>query len=223
LARSDLCPRCKRVVEISIEGPIDVQNPIWDAEKCTWVHNRCQQIILSQKIEAAKKKARKGTLTIEEAEQAKEAEAELQWLKERNTESKVTKRIGSVMSSISPIFSNRDPRFVDIGALSIQARKGSRNILEQDRIRARKRIEEGLKRLALTKPHIMMRLGYPGEVIKQLADGEGIKMLPPAELGNYHSPYARFVRGEITSEEMRALEEQDDIAGRKRKWITEAK
>jgi hypothetical protein len=196
------------VVEININSSIDVENPVWDAQKCTWVHNQCQQIILSQKIEEAKKKARRGTLTIEEAEEAKEAEAELQFLKERNTESEVTKRIGSVMSSISPIFSNRDPRFVDIGALSIQARKGSRNILKQDRIRARKRIEEGLKRLALTKPYILRRLGFPGEVIKELTDGEGIKMLPEAVVGNEHSPYYRFVQGEITLEEMRALEER---------------
>jgi hypothetical protein len=245
MLRNDICPRCRRIVDISLRDA-----PVWDSEKCVWVHGHCQQLILQRRIDEAHKKARRGTLTIEEATQTKDDEMELLGLREMAKHQNHTTRsdISAYLSgafqrndfdgnkciihtgetsskdkfidSSTKIFSNKDPRFIDITIF----RNIDQNLIEQERIKSRKKIEEGFKRLALKNPGLMKKLGYKEEVIKEvimeLSGGEEIKMLP----GKYQrSPYARYVCGEITLEEMRALEEQDDIAGRKRKWITEAK
>jgi hypothetical protein len=231
MPRNDICPRCRRIVDLRDDA-------VWDNEKALWVHGICQQLILERRIEDAQKKARKGTLTIEEATQRKDDEMELLGLREsaKHQSNTMTREIRESLGGIflpkefdgkklmihagetlkkdmstdssTKIFSKKDPRYVDITLL----RKTDQKLIEQERARSRKKIEEGIKRWALKDPGILKAIGYPDEDILALIGEEKVKMLPVSATEErqipLHTPslYSRYARGEITYEEMKALE-----------------
>jgi hypothetical protein len=235
MPRNDICSRCRRIVDLRDDA-------IWDNEKAVWVHGHCQELILERRIEDAHKKARKGTLTIEEAAQLKDDEMELLGLREsakhqNHATTKVlrenlagvfqptefdgrkliihageTPKKDMVRDSSAKIFSNKDSRFVDIALF----RNEDQKLIEQERAKSHKKIEEGIKRWALKDPGILKAIGYPDEDILALIGEEKVKMLPASATGERQiplhtpSPYVRYVRGEITYEEIKALEGPHD-------------
>ena len=104
---SDKCPLCKHPVEFG-EG-------VYDAAKCAWWHGRCIEIHIELQIEAAEKKAQRGTLTIEEAEALKELQIELAGLKQgrASIDRAEVKRIQAALAGSTPVFTKKDPRYID--------------------------------------------------------------------------------------------------------------
>jgi len=116
---SEKCPYCKRL--------ISWDDAIWDAERQRFYHQSCIIARLSRRVEELKKKAKRGTITLEEAEEGKLLDLELKGWREIEARPKRPEEnlLHKALASTAPVFSNKDPRYIDVGAVSRRLRSST--------------------------------------------------------------------------------------------------
>jgi len=116
---SEKCPYCKRL--------ISWDDTVWDVERQRYYHQSCIIARLSRRVEELKKKAKRGTITLEEAEEGKLLDLELKGWKEIEARPKSSdaKLLQKALASKTPVFSKKDPRYIDVGAISRRLRSST--------------------------------------------------------------------------------------------------